>query len=346
MNRPNQITIRIVTRDRFESLLRCVRSLDLLAHLVLEVLIVDDAGDRTLPKRLREKAGGCAGAIRFLPHTAGAGYISGRNRIAAEAATNFILNLDDDAYLREGNGFEEALSIFADNSSVAAIALRQLNPDGSPWPAAFQPAPVDYPCEVPCFIGFGHILRREAFFRAGGYREFFHFYGEEKDLGLRLFAAGFRVIYLPQLGVVHSPDPQGRNMSRYLRYTVRNDCLNALLNFPLLLVPAAVLWRFWGYFRMRRAWKVSDPGGFSWILRELVRLRHTVWPLRNCLSWGVLRSWRRLRQHWPEYSCGEGPRGDSTRRRLRAVQNTSKLTPTLYKIRSKSVSNSTQEKDK
>ena len=122
---------------------------------------------------------------------------------------------------------------------------------------------------MPSFIGFAHLVRRDVFVAIGGYRESFEFYGEEKDFCLRLIDAGYRTVYLPDALVIHEPDPAGRSQQRYLRYVTRNDCLGALYNEPLnrlvWLFPA----RLALYFRMRRAWKVDDPWGWAWILREL-----------------------------------------------------------------------------
>ena len=59
----------------------------------------------------------------------------------------------------------------------------------------------------------------------GGYRESFGFYGEEKDLCLRLLDAGYVTVYLPEALVAHVPDDSGRSQQRYLRFVSRNDCL-------------------------------------------------------------------------------------------------------------------------
>jgi GT2 family glycosyltransferase len=164
-----------------------------------------------------------------------------------------------------------------------------------------QPSPGDDPCVVPSFIGFAHLLRRDLFLRLGGYREAFVFYGEEKEFCLRLIDAGHATVYLPDALVSHLPDAATRSRTRYLRFVSRNDCLNALYNDPfarmLWMVPA----RFALYFRMRRGWKIDDPGGAWWIAREIVRLLPRVWRERRPVSRATLDRWRSLRAHPEPY---------------------------------------------
>jgi GT2 family glycosyltransferase len=154
---------------------------------------------------------------------------------------------------------------------------------------------------VPSFIGFAHLVRRDAFIALGGYRESFEFYGEEKDFCLRLIEAGYRTLYLPDALVIHEPDQAGRSRQRYLRYVTRNDCLTALYNEPVgrlaWLLPA----RLALYFRMRRAWRVDDPWGWAWILRELGRCAWSVLKDRSPVSRETVTTWKVLRKQPEPY---------------------------------------------
>ena len=61
----------------------------------------------------------------------------------------------------------------------------------------------------------------------------------------------------------------GRSQHAYLRFVVRNDCLNALYNDPLPRVLWMLPVRYVLYFRMRRGWRIRDPWGWIWIAREV-----------------------------------------------------------------------------
>ena len=62
----------------------------------------------------------------------------------------------------------------------------------------------------------------------------------------------------------------GRSQQRYLRFVSRNDCFNTLYNDPMTRLIWMLPARFALYFRMRRGWKIRDPWGGMWLLREFV----------------------------------------------------------------------------
>jgi GT2 family glycosyltransferase len=216
-----------------------------------------------------------------------------------QAAAPFVLLLDDDARILDRESIVAALEVLRRDASIAAVGFAQAEADGRPWPAALQPARAAYPCIVPAYIGFAHLLRRDVSLAIGAYRSSFRFYGEEKEFCLRLLDAGYRVAYLPHARVIHVPDPSGRDEARWLRYVIRNDCLGALYNEPLTrliwLVPARLV----RYFRMRRAGRIADPGGMSWILRELLAQLGDVRRHRRPVKRSTIRRWRALRTSPP-----------------------------------------------
>ena len=192
----------------------------------------DDASAPPATDRLR----GCSlpTEVRVLRDDRGSGYITGRNRLVREAVAPNVLLLDDDAALLGGQAVERAVRLLEADPRLAAVAFAQCDRAGSRWDDGMQPARSAVACLVPSFIGFAHLVRRDAFIALGGYRESFEFYGEEKDFCLRLIEAGYRTVYLPDALVVHEPDQAGRSRQRYLRYVTRNDCLTALYNEPFI----------------------------------------------------------------------------------------------------------------
>lgn len=294
----SRVTVGIVTRNRPASLGTCLASLAVLGDTLAEVIVVDDTGDVPLDEALRRSP--CPD-VRLIRQTRHEGYIVGRNTIVREAPTDAVLLMDDDAALLPDAHIVDALRFFESHARLGAMACAMAEPDGSPWPRSMQPAPVDYACRVPAYIGFAHIVRRPVFLRLGGYRESFHFYGEEKDLCLRMLHAGFDVVYMPQLRVVHTPDPSGRNASRYVRYAIRNDCLFALYNEPLPLPLVSVPMRLARYRTMSRG--LDDRrGGFVWIVKELARELPGALIARRPVSWSTFRQWRRVARTWPAFA--------------------------------------------
>ena len=281
------VTVGVVTRNRHESLRANLASLSALGSVLAEVIVVDDSSDSPVDGALDA---GPRGRTRLIRQAGQRGPIVARNTIMREAQTEVVLLMDDDAALLPDTAILEAIEFFVSHPGVGSVAFAMAEPDGSPWNSAMQPAPVDYTCYVPAYIGFAHLVRRSVFLRLAGYRESFHFYGEEKDLCLRMLDAGYSVVYMPHVRVIHTPDPSGRNRSRYVRYAIRNDCLFALYNEPLPLPLISVPIRLRRYFAMSR--EIEERGGFAWIVSELLRQLPRVVAERRPVKWATMRRWR------------------------------------------------------
>ena len=289
-DRALRLTVGITTRNRPESLRRCIDSLRHVEHLAPEILIFDDASEVPAADTVKSHQ-----RVRVIRDDRGLGNIVGRNTLMKAARAEMVLLLDDDAALLDGASVERAMRIVQSDPQVGAVAFAQANVDGTPWPEKMQPGPGQRPRYVPAFIGFAHLLNRAVFIDLGGYRESFVFYGEEKEYCLRLLDRGYHVVYLPDALVVHAQDAAGRTPQRYLRYVTRNDCLHALYNEPMWramwLVPA----RLFLYFRMRSRWGIADPDGLRWIISEVAANAGSALRSRRPVSRRTRASWRRLR---------------------------------------------------
>ena len=296
-----RITVGIATRNRRQSLLRCLESLALIAELVDEVLVVDDTSDQPLGDLAAEAPSAIADKLRVIAQSDRQGPIVARNTTVRLARNECVLLLDDDAYVIDAEAIRRGVDLLKRHADVGAVAFAQAEADGAAWPAAMQPAAVSRVCYVPAYIGFAHLLRRSVFLGLGGYLEPLHFYGEEKDYCLRLLNAGYGVVYVPDARVAHVPDQSGRSAARYLRYVIRNDCLSAMYNEPLPLPLATVPLRLIRYTTMRRHGRVDDPGGLTWIVRELAAALPAAWRNRRPVAWRTFVRWRRLRSSTPSF---------------------------------------------
>jgi GT2 family glycosyltransferase len=293
------LTVGVATRNRPDALLRCLTSLAAIDDLIREVIVVDDSSDPPIGEVLQRAPDGVRQKLRFVEQPGARGPIVARNRMVQLASSEDVLLLDDDAYVLDAAAVRRALAVFRRDAKMGALAFAQAEADGRPWRPAMQPAPVDYACYVPAYIGFAHFVRRKVFLELGGYAEALHFYGEEKDYCLRLLDAGYRVAYLPDALVAHVPDMAGRSHARYLRYVVRNDCLSALFNEPWPLAMVTVPLRLRRYRVMSKKSGVADREGLRWIVGELAGALPKVWSSRRPVRWSSIREWRRLRRTLP-----------------------------------------------
>lgn len=302
------LTVGICTRDRHESLLRCVRSLRHAEDLVDRIVIVDDASVAPVEPTLRAALGGEAPeGLLVLRAEERIGLSAGRNRVAQAARTPYVLYLDDDALLLSRDSVAQAVAVMRGDASVAGVAFAQSDAEGRLYPPGAQPSPATEPSVVRSFIGFAHQVRREVLLAAGGYRELLGIMGEERELSFRLLDAGFRIVYLPGAPVAHLADPSGRDIPTYLHQTVRNDVLAGLLNEPLPVALGMLPVRLWRYFPMRRHWGGEDPGGFRRIVRAVAQSLPRVRRERRPVRWSTLRAWRDLAASPPYDGPGRAP---------------------------------------
>ena len=286
------LTIGITTRHRPAALARLVKSLALLAEFQPQVIVFDDGSEPPAEETLAAFTSDLS--IRILRDTTGAAYIRGRNRIVSMARTPYVLLLDDDAVILGAEPVHAALRLLERDPTVAAVGFAQAEADGRPWPVTMQPGPARVPALVPAYIGFAHVVRVDAFRARGGYREMLVFYGEEKELCVRLWHDGFKVVYLPDALIAHVPDRGGRSDSRYVRFAIRNDILFSILNEPLPLPLASIPVRLRRYRRMAKMVEGGDPGGLRWLVGDLLRVLPAALRQRRAVSWKTMRYWRHL----------------------------------------------------
>jgi GT2 family glycosyltransferase len=237
--------------------------------------------------------------VRLDVHT---GTAAARNLAARRAATPYVLNLDDDAFLVARESVGRAVALMDADDSVAAIAFAQADESAAPRPASQQPAAGAAACYVPSFVGFGYLIRRDRMLDVGGYRDEFMIHGEERELCLRCLDRGWRVVYLPDAPIAHVADGANRDVRAYVRHVIRNDCLNALYNEPALRAMVSIPIRLLNFRRMASAIAGGDPQGIGWIVRDLWSKWPAVRRKRRPVRWGTLNEWRRLRDSTPPYS--------------------------------------------
>lgn len=287
------VSIGITTRNRPASLRTCLQSIARVLGHAHDIMVFDDESDVPVSEQLHAAEG--LPPVRILRDGTRRNYIFGRNQLVQQAQHEMVLLLDDDTRLLEPDGLRRAVDLMARDPQVGAIAFAQAEPDGRPWPENMQAGRGQIACRVTAFIGFAHLVRRSTFLALGGYQEHLVFNGEEKEYCLRLLAAGCAVVYLPDALIAHLADPSGRDVRRYVRYVIRNDCLCAFYNDPWPLAAAGLPVRFLRYRRMASGIPGGDPGGFRWLLRELWGSQQSIRAARRPLTWAQVRQWRRLK---------------------------------------------------
>ncbi|HEX7607497.1 MAG TPA: glycosyltransferase [Usitatibacter sp.] len=124
------------------------------------------------------------------------GYGRGHNANAARGSAALVLLLNQDCVLEPGVLGRLLHSASLGPEAIGAWELRQIPYE---HPKTYDPVTLD----TVWASGAALLVRRKAFDEIGGFEPRIFMYGEDVDLSWRLRAKGWRVVYRPQLAVVH-----------------------------------------------------------------------------------------------------------------------------------------------
>lgn len=217
-------SIVIPTRDRRESLLRCLEALGRQDPGAgpFEVVVVDD-GSRDGTAEAAE-APARPFPLRVLRRGAPGGPCAARNEGAAAAAGEFLAFLDDDVVPRRDWLPRARERIGSGDLDLLAGAYATAG-SGSPLPRGGDPSAVP-------FLGGNLFVRRSLFERVGGFDPAFHdpatglFLRDDSDLAFRVLDAGARWAGDPGVVVEHPPPfPRFGDCVRHARRSVFDPLL-------------------------------------------------------------------------------------------------------------------------
>ena len=193
-----------------------------------EILVHVDAGEHDCAVSIRREFPD----VRVLVSDNQVGPGGGRNRLVAEATHPIVASFDDDSYPIDRDYFARLSELFQQFPDASVIDSRvfhlhqRVEPDApdSKWVADFS--------------GGGCAYRRSKYLETGGYVPLPTAYGmEEVDFGLRLHAAGGRVLRSARLRVFHNTDLSHHADPAITSASIVNIALLTYLRYP---------WTRWG----------------------------------------------------------------------------------------------------
>lgn len=227
-----KVTVCIVTRNRKDDVLIAIESALAQNYPALEVRVYDNAStDGTL-----ESVQSTFPAVAVTREKENAGAAKQRNRCFRESAAKYIFSMDDDGYFTNPDTVGAAVKFLDAHHEAAALALPFHEPASrgmKTWNAPDDPDGAGVP--VRSFVACACLLRRDAVVAAGGYREFFEQWGEERDLSIRLMDRGFSILFARTPPLVHVGS-MIRDREKMEEFGVRNTILFDWLNLPALVV--------------------------------------------------------------------------------------------------------------
>jgi GT2 family glycosyltransferase len=266
------VLIGIVTKNRANILPKAIASAVAQEGLKLQVSVIDDGSTDTtlsLPAKFS--------TVCWIRRNVSLGYMTARNELMKSDNLDYFVSLDDDAWFLEGDEIAVAIDYLENNRSVGAVAFDILSPDRPEAMPRIKPQP------AAMFIGCGHVLRLAAIRQVGFYELTPGSYGgEEKDLCLRLMDAGFQIVRLPGVHVWHDKTPVARHIPAQHVSGVCNDLVMTLRRAPLILLPMAIMAKFYRHFCHSRRHQLARPclKGFSLFIRSIPVVLRTRKPVR------------------------------------------------------------------
>lgn len=259
---PIEISLVILNYNGAQWLDRCLESIcNQTAVSRLEVIITDNGstdGSREICDRYAPRLP----ALRFINNGKNLWYCEANNIGAADGRSPLIFILNNDLWL-EPDCVERAINAAASSPDIDLFSVRVLNYEndtfqgygaaGLDW-FGICASTKDHSEPRRLFSGFGcaFVVRKDTFFKVGAYPPELLIYGDELDLGWRIWASGGKIASTPDARVHHRgaavANPAGgtkhvelrtNEMKRFL--SVRNGILLLLKNsqhiFLLLLIP-------------------------------------------------------------------------------------------------------------
>jgi GT2 family glycosyltransferase len=256
-----RISAVILNWNRPDDTVQAVNSVLTQTYGDFEVLVWDNASSDH-SREMLTRAFGSDSRVRLLWGDSNYGVAGGRNRAFAQAQGDILLSLDSDAIMVTPHDFQRMADVMTAEPDIGAISFEVCRPDGHlMWPFArpasswrtrrFDTIRVD---------GCSFATRRHVFTQIGGFAEHFSPYGaEDQYYAYQVIGAGLRVVYFPEIRVLHSFTPKGRQGRQFAMH-VRNMIWMPmeLFPFPHHLVRATAQ----AYYLWREASEVGQQASF------------------------------------------------------------------------------------
>lgn len=215
------LTIVIVNYNAGDYLLRCLKSLDQLKDKVkIKIYVVDnDSKDDSI-----KKAQQAFPKVHYILNSENLGFGKANNLVLKDLKTEYVLMLNPDMVLESGV-LEELLNYLRKNTDVGAITPEIVFENGKTDMTAHRGFPTPWasllyflgndslyhltnrdltkPHEVDGITGAFLLTTKDVLGKVGYFDEDYFMYAEDLDLCYRIKKSGFKVVYYPNVKVLH-----------------------------------------------------------------------------------------------------------------------------------------------
>lgn len=189
-----RITCVIPTHDRPALLTEAVESATRQGPALVEVVVVDDAGDAA-SKQAVESVPARGKQVRYVHNAEGQGASSSRNLGAQEATGDWVAFLDDDDLWLEGYVDAAVRALQAEPADAVFTQLDWFAGAGRPLPRGLRPR--DVLAVNPGVSGSNILIRRSSLLAMGGFDDQM-WVSNDKDFLVRMLDAGLTYTVVPE----------------------------------------------------------------------------------------------------------------------------------------------------
>jgi GT2 family glycosyltransferase len=243
------LSVVIPSYSRRDGMLALLTDLHRQQDVEFEIVVVDDGSPDDSVQAIRN----AFPSVRLLVNDSNAGPAVARNRGIREARGEWLIGFDSDVALPDPTLLARIAARIEENPGVDGLALRILRPDGPAQNGVEGLAPIGvertddierwwhpHPIETHAgrafftsyFSGTAYAFRRAAVLGAGLYPEILYMHYEEVELAWRVLDRGGRILYTPDLAVVHHANPVSRRSQVEVFLKPRNQVLLAVSCLP------------------------------------------------------------------------------------------------------------------
>ena len=252
MYNSNDINVLIATKDRVKQIERAIRS-SVNQSVNPRIVVLDDASEINIQQKLGGKFSDFK--IKWIRSDMPSGVAGARNKLVENSSGSLMVFLDDDAYFTDSNSLEKIVNKFSSSEKLAAMALKiklRQQKEGLQIPFNRLTRLLNKDIHnsergVSYYVGAGHVISRDVFQKIGGYDKEL-FYGlEELDLSSSIIKEGRKMIYFPEVEIVHEPEKSVVDKKNRLKdeayYSIRNRIWISYKHLPVFyLIIHLLIW--------------------------------------------------------------------------------------------------------
>jgi len=238
------VSIVILTCNRVEILSELLRSLEEQSFRDFEIIVVDNNSSDGTPIKLRDTFP----HVRLIALSENTG-CGGRNVGIKNANGNIVVTIDDDVFFKNNTEIEKLVNLFENNKDVHVVNFKVLDYYTSKMASFnwYHPRSMEQFCDATFetdYISEGAVAFKKEIFHASGYYHEDFFLGHEGiDLSYRIIDCGYKIIYAPEIEVLHKHSLIQRTEWRGSYYDTRNYIWLFIRHYPIKMLITNTVYR-------------------------------------------------------------------------------------------------------